>query len=572
MHRRFQFRHLGSRLLVLLAGMLAITQGIAYLLVAQAQRRQAVVAIEEALTRGSRQFRAIANQREEDLLLAARMMAGDYALRQLFLIEDLSPATVRSALFSYKQRIGAPVIVMLDVDGKVLADTQLDGSYKDHTAFDALLAQAEMHEDLEATGWGYVEEILHQIVMVPVLAPPPEPVAWIGVGFPINQATAAALKDTANLEVSFVSDLPSHRVLASTLPERLQPYLAARGERTSRPSIHIEDLAGESYVTTLRRLDSSLGERVWIVLQRSLDAELAPARLLENILLLTSALSLAVAVLASLALARSFTRPVRQLATHTARIAAGDYTTRIDLDRADELGQLADAFNAMSHGLAERDRVRDLLDKNVSPEVAAQLMRDGATLGGEERLVTVVFADLRGFTPLSEQLPPRELVGLLNRYLDVMSAAIEAHGGIIDKYIGDEIMALFGAPQARPDDADRAVQAALAMRAALADFNAELAAAGQPPLAFGVGINSGHVIAGNVGSARRLNYTVLGDGVNLAARLQPLTRRPEFATDIILSEETRLLLQTTFALRDLGTVEVKGKTTATRIWAVDGRA
>src|SRR5690606_15471557 len=120
--------------------------------------------------------------------------------------------------------------------------------------------------------------------------------------------TAASLKDTANLEVSFVSDLPTHRVLASTLPPRLQPYLATTAERTARPATRIQDLAGESYVTTLRRIDTSLGERIWIVLQRSLDAELGPARLLENVLLLTSALSLAVAVLASLALARSFTR------------------------------------------------------------------------------------------------------------------------------------------------------------------------------------------------------------------------------------------------------------------------
>src|SRR5207244_11142995 len=125
---------------------------------------------------------------------------------------------------------------------------------------------------------------------------------------------------------------------------------------------------------------------------------------------------------------------VHRLAAFTRVGASGDYEARLDLGRADELGQLAESFNAMSAGLAERDRVRDLLDKNVSPEVAAQLLRDGATLGGEERELTILFADLRGFTTLSEKLTPPDLLALLNRYLDRMSGAIEAHGGVIDKF------------------------------------------------------------------------------------------------------------------------------------------
>jgi adenylate cyclase len=212
------------------------------------------------------------------------------------------------------------------------------------------------------------------------------------------------------------------------------------------------------------------------------------------------------------------------------------------------------------------------LDKNVSPEVAAQLVREGAALGGEEREVTILFCDLRGFTPLSEGLEPRELVTLLNRYLDRMSSAIESQGGVIDKYIGDEIMALFGAPVGAPDSADRAVRASLSMRAALAKLNQELATEGRPPLAFGIGINTARVVAGNIGSHRRLNYSVIGDGVNLAARLQTLTRRPEFSADILISEPTRAALGGRYALRDLGEAEVKGKSRAVRIHAVDGPA
>lgn len=574
MIRRFRFRRLGSRLLLLLSGLLALTQLTTYLLVAQANRRNALRAIEDDLARGSRQFQAIVRQREIDLQLAARMMAGDYALRQLFLMEEFSPPTARSALFSYRERIGAPVIVMLDADGTFLADTRYDEAFRDHTPFFELQAEADLSEEYEATGWGYMENTLHQIVVVPVLAPPPEAVAWIGLGFPIDRTTADELKGTSALEVSFLSAEPEERprLLASTLPDALAEALRDAAKPTLGTLVTNVDLHGERYLTTFRRLETAARGDVWIVLQRSLEAELAPARLLENILLLTTLAGLALAMVAALAVARTVTRPVRQLAQHTRLIAAGDYTAHLDLDRSDELGQLADAFNAMSEGLAERDQVRDLLDKNVSPEVAASLLRDGASLGGEERLVTVVFADLRGFTPLSERLPPRDLVTLLNRYLDVMSAEIESRGGVIDKYIGDEIMALFGAPVAMADGPDRAVQSALGMREALARLNVELVAEGHPALAFGVGINTAHVIAGNIGSHRRLNYSVLGDGVNLAARLQPLTRREEYQTDILISSQTRDLLREAYRLREVDTVTVKGRTSEVRLFAVDGRA
>jgi adenylate cyclase len=170
---------------------------------------------------------------------------------------------------------------------------------------------------------------------------------------------------------------------------------------------------------------------------------------LERFLLVLLIASLAAAAVVAAVLSRNLSRPLRALAAHTRVIARGDYATRLKLGRADEIGQLAGAFNRMSEGLAERDRVRDLLDKNVSPEVAAQLMRDGGALGGEEREVTVLFVDLRSFTRLSESLPPREVLSLLNRYFDRMSGIVEIYHGIVDKYIGDAIMAIFGAPVAQ---------------------------------------------------------------------------------------------------------------------------
>jgi adenylate cyclase len=265
---------------------------------------------------------------------------------------------------------------------------------------------------------------------------------------------------------------------------------------------------------------------------------------------------------------------VQQLAEHTRHVATGDYERRIDLRREDELGQLARAFNDMSAGLAERDRIRDLLDKNVSPEVAAQLLRDGATLGGQEREVTILFADLRGFTTMSEKLRAPELLTLLNRYLDRMSGAIEAQGGVIDKFIGDGIMALFGAPVGQDDAPDRALAAALAMEQALAGLNRELVSEGRIALAIGIGINTARVVAGNIGSHRRLNYSVVGDGVNVAARLESETRKVDYRTNIITSRATLDALRTpgAFTARALGHVQVKGRHEPIEIFAVEAKS
>jgi adenylate cyclase len=569
---RLRFRRFRTRLLLLIVGLLAAAQITAYVLVSRANRANAIEAIGAALDQGARQFQSIVSRREYDLLLAARMMAGDYAMRQLFLMDTFSPETASSALATYRNRIDAPVIILLDAAGELLADTDGLRDPESLRPFAAPYWEVEKEALLEGTGYGFVGNKLHQLVLVPILAPPPEIVAWAGIGFPIDEAVARELKNNADLEVTFITLGTSRRILASTLAPELATQFAEGDHDPATITREVIRLQGDDYVTTYLALPTTAmeSEPVWIVLQRSLTRELMAARELERVIPFISIAGLAAAILAALGLARSVSQPVQQLAAHTAVIARGDYATRLELDRVDELGDLARSFNAMSAGLAERDQVRDLLEKNVSPEVAAQLMREGGSLGGEEREVTVLFADLRGFTTLSEKVPARELVTLLNRYLERMSRAIEAEGGVIDKFIGDEIMALFGAPLPVADGADRAIRAALAMRTALAELNREFAAEGRPELAFGIGINTARVIAGNIGSERRRNYSVIGDGVNLAARLQGLTRNAAFAADILVSGETLSQARGRYVSRDLGRVGVKGKTEATALHAIDG--
>jgi adenylate cyclase len=163
------------------------------------------------------------------------------------------------------------------------------------------------------------------------------------------------------------------------------------------------------------------------------------------------------------------------------------------------------------------------------------------------------------------------MLGILNRYFTRMSGIVETHGGVVDKYVGDALMALFGAPLALPDHADRAMETALDMIDALDELNRQWQSQGRQPLRVGIGINTDIVVAGNMGSQTRLNYTVIGDGVNLASRLEELTKTPDYDARIIISNSTLKKAQGRYRTRRLGEVAVKGRKEATEIYALLGR-
>ena len=223
-------------------------------------------------------------------------------------------------------------------------------------------------------------------------------------------------------------------------------------------------------------------------------------------------------------------------------------------------------------GLEQLDKIqaRAMLSRYLAPEIVKEMLKnpEATKLGGRRSDISVLFSDIRGFTSLSERLLPEEVVSLLNDYLEVMTEVIFEQGGTIDKFEGDAILAFFGAPRPQDDHADRAIMTALEMRRHLDELEAGWIEKTGSPLRIGIGINSGHAIVGNIGSQRKMDYTIIGDTVNLASRLQDLTK--EYNASIIASGATLDRAGRSYELRPLGTTEVRGRSQQTELFEVLG--
>jgi adenylate cyclase len=220
--------------------------------------------------------------------------------------------------------------------------------------------------------------------------------------------------------------------------------------------------------------------------------------------------------------------------------------------------------------ISQEKRMKTTLYRYMTPGVAEQVMAlgDDALMVGERKDVSILFSDIRRYTSLTEQMTAAEVVSLLNNYFETMVEAVFNFDGTLDKFIGDALMAVFGAPLPLENHAWMAVQSALDMRRRLQDFNQKRQALGQPLIHIGIGISSGEVVSGNIGSQKRMDYTVIGDGVDISARLEGATK--EYGCDIILSEFTHNLCATKIWVRELDRVRVKGKTRPVSLYELIG--
>ena len=281
-----------------------------------------------------------------------------------------------------------------------------------------------------------------------------------------------------------------------------------------------------------------------------------------------TAVMVIVGLAGAVVLATLLARPIHRLVEATDAVAQGDLSVSVPVTTRDELGVLTESFNRMARSLREKEMIKRAFSRYVAPEVAEEVLKDPehAMLTGERRQATVLFCDIRGFTSMSERLSPEQVVSLLNDFYTLMIETVSKHDGSLQKFLGDAVLAVFGAPIAHPDHAARAVLTALDMRAAVADLAKRRRAEGLAPFEVGIGVSLGEVVAGTVGSEERMEYTVIGDSVNVASRLQDRAK----PGSILLSRRTYDAVRDVVDAKSLGAIKVKGKEAEVEVYEVRG--
>ena len=275
-----------------------------------------------------------------------------------------------------------------------------------------------------------------------------------------------------------------------------------------------------------------------------------------------------VGILSAFGLGTLLIRPLKALVRGVAEIARGNFEYRIRKSTNDEIGDLTSAFNIMAKDLKDKVLIEDAFKRYVSHQVADEILKDpdvfAKSLKGTKKRITAFFGDIRGFTPLSEHLPPEEVVAFLNFYLTEMTTIIFANEGTIDKFMGDCIMAVFGAPVEHSDDVYRAVKSGVEIQKRIEEMNKQRITEGKQDIHVGIGINYGEAVVGNIGSTQRLEYTVIGDSVNTAARLQTVAKGGE----IVVSDSVYREVKDHFDFIHMEPVKVKGKARSLKVWKI----
>ncbi len=357
----------------------------------------------------------------------------------------------------------------------------------------------------------------HRVINLPFLAALMNLVAWVvpAVAFPVKLALQGKLQPSHtglyilySFTNAFMITLLAFVLLQYACRKIAVPFLFPQG--------NLRDETGTLKLGIRARLMILYGAICFLpMLQTALVinagrfptfAETEPLIVLHNLgtfsIILFAFVALYGLWLVSL-FSKNISEPIEEIMELTKRVKAGDYEARAQVVSNDEIGYLGDRFNEMGRGLEERERIRDMFNLFTSPEIGAEILAGNVSTDGEIREVTLLFADLRGFTAMSERLEPKQVVQSVNSYFSAMSEAVVENGGIVLQYVGDEIEAVFGAPARDPDHATKAVAAALSMRQRLDALNWERAVLGQERLSHGIGVHTGDALAGIVGSSTR---------------------------------------------------------------------
>jgi len=347
-------------------------------------------------------------------------------------------------------------------------------------------------------------------------------------------------------------------------------YTAVREARAGRSGWIIEkNPAGvrRLYVYRLVKNPATVSPRPWIGVATMDEREaLAPVRRFRAQVLAIAGAVVAVCLVIAYEVSLYLKRPLNELLRFAQRVRAGDLTARAHPEGRDEMARLETALNEMVLGLHERDRVKEVFGRYVTTQVSEEILKGSISLGGERRRVTMLVSDIRNFTSMSELMPAEQIVEFLNVYFSEMVDAVFENGGVLDKFMGDGMLCVFGSVDADPEHPRHAVMAGLRMKALLAKINGERMVAGKPPIAIGIGIHTDEVVVGNIGSRRRLEYTVIGDGVNTCQRVEAANK--EHGTTILITETTWEVVRDEFECRPMPETAMKGKTKTPRLFEV----
>lgn len=454
-----------------------------------------------------------------------------------------------------------PYLGFLDAEGKVVPIPEsMHQLSADRRRFHERLARfGPLVSRLESQQVGYLNlgaDHLTEIIVTPVRDDEKLIGAMVyGIQF-FDVASAVTEKI-----ISDVNDIESgtwleDKLYTRTIPDEVRDDLAKQLAREIRAHpeprddfiINLHDIPHRVFYTPLN--EGSLLPVAYKIGLYSWESALKAQQELRKQILTFSGAALMVALFVSLLLAHGLSVPIRELVGGTEQISQGNFTVQVPVRGQDDLGQLARSFNEMAAGLALKEKYHSILHTIADKDVAQQLLDGKIALGGELREATVIFCDIRGFTALTQNMNPTEVIALLNEHMTALTRVVTEHHGVVDKFIGDSIMAIFGAPKSYGNDALNAVRCAQQMMAVRARLNET----SHYHIQMGIGIASGRVLAGNMGSADRSNYTVLGEKVNLASRLCSVARRGE----IVLGPTTRALLAEQITVEEMDPMQLKG--------------
>ncbi len=305
------------------------------------------------------------------------------------------------------------------------------------------------------------------------------------------------------------------------------------------------------------------------VSKRALDVA---TRKVQFTVISISCIFLIIGIIGSVLFANLITRPVKNLVKGVKSVADGDFDVQVKRTSSDEIGMLTTAFNEMTKSLKEKKLIKEAFRRYVSHQVAEQIFQDPEkyllSLKGERRKVAILFADIRGFTPMAESMEPEEVVKILNMYLSFMTEAVFKYQGTLDKFIGDCVMAVYGAPLFLKNPTEMAVKTAIEIQKNIKSLNGERIMNGEETIEIGIGINAGEAVVGNIGSEeRRLDYTVIGDNVNLASRLQ--TAANSMDVRILISKKAYREVADLVLAKEIPPIKVKGKKEPIEVYIIE---